>query len=279
MTDHLVKLPNVWRYVNQFVSTRWASDPSLMRCGPDSTAMAAEFADPGKWIPEELMDQLYRQWAGPDVASNQQGTTIEQIKGWLSSVGIAFIDMQGLVDEFAKGNRDPLRLELGAMNAQDVPQILTVVDEAPMYEAVWDEAQGQYVRGEKLHPWAHPGQYSHVVFRVGYSDDQGYGLYADGAAPGFSISKAGDFTPVKILWSDIEAAGVMHCLAIMPHGVSAPPAGFDFRSGTWPEPAKPALDTKALMDDLEAAKAQLDQERAASDATFLKLLAELAAHA
>lgn len=291
MTDHLVHLPPVWRYVNQFQSTKWAVSPSLMRCGPDATAMAAEFSDPGRWIPEQLEDELYRAWAGPDVVGNGNGTTIEQIKAWLTSADIGFLDMQSLVDEFQHGNRDPLRLELGAMNRQNVPQIITVVDEAPLYEAVPnphfnpnDSNSSPYVRGAMLHPWAKPGEYSHVMFRVGFSDSDGYGLYADGAAPHFSLDNHGNFTPVRILWSDIEDAGIMHCLAIMPHAVKAPPANFDYRTGTWPEPPPPpapVLDTAALLSDLEAMKAQVDAERAvaqaAMDATFLKLIAELKA--
>lgn len=283
--DHRVELKPPWRYLNQFASSQWATDPSTMRCGPDATAMAAELAYPGRWIPEELLDELYRKWAGPDVASDQQGTTIQQITAWLASVKIGFIDMQPLVDEFRSGNKDPLRLELGAMNHQGVPQILTVVDEAPMYEAVpnphYDAADANsspYIRGPMLHPWAKPGEYSHVIFRVGYSDSEGYGLYADGAAPSFCVNKAGQFEPVKILWSDIEAAGVMHCLAIMPSGVPTPPSGFDYRSGTWPEPPKPTLDPEELIKDIEAMQTQIDQERAASDARLKSILAELGAH-
>jgi hypothetical protein len=291
MTDHMVNLPGAWHYINQFSSSQWALDPSLMKCGPDATSMAAEFAYPGRWVPEQLMDTLYRAWAGNDVAGNLNGTTIEQIKAWLASVKIGYIDMQPLVDEFARGNKDPLRLELGAMNAQNVPQIITVVDEAPLYEAVPnphynadDATSSPYIRGAMLHPWAKPGEYSHVMLRVGYSDSDGYGLYADGAAPSFSVDSKGNFTPVKILWSDIEAAGVMHCLAIMPPSVDVPPADFDYRTGTWPippAPPKPVIDVEALASDLETLKSQMDSERAsaqaATDATFLKLIAELKA--
>ena len=284
MTDHMVNLPSAWHYLNQFSSSQWATDPSLMRCGPDATSMAAEFADPGKWIPEQLMDTLYRAWAGNDVASNLQGTTIEQIKGWLTSVGIGFIDMQNLVNEFQAGNRDPLRLELGAMNRQNVPQIITVVDEAPLYEAIPNPNAAEavntpYVRGAMLHPWAKPGQYSHVMFRVGYSDSDGYGLYSDGAAPKFSLDSHGSFTPVRILWSDIEQGGVMHCLAIMPHGVPVPPANFDYRTGTWPVPPPPPLDAVQLVADMVAMKAAIDADlaarTAATDALFMKYIAEL----
>lgn len=290
MTDHLVALPPVWRYVNQFLHTQWAQDPSLMRCGPDATAMAAEFAYPGRYIPEELMHDLYVKWAGADVASNLQGTSIEQIKAWLASASIGCIDMQPLVDEFNRGNKDPLRLELGAMNRQGVAQIITVADEAFLFQAVpnphYDAADpnsSPYIRGQRLHNWVdaadpHHTVYHHVIFRVGYSDNEGYGLYAEPAAPAFCVNSKGQFTPVKILWSDIEAAGVMHCLAIMPNGVAKPPDGFDYRTGTWPEPPKPALDYEAIEADLTAFKTQIDAERAASDARLAKILAELAAH-
>ena len=103
MQDILVKLPATWRYVNQFASSKWAPKPSNERCGPAATVMAAAFADPGEFVEEELEHQLYTLWAGPDVPSDKMGTTIEQIKAWLLSEKLGFIDMQSLVDEFNRG--------------------------------------------------------------------------------------------------------------------------------------------------------------------------------
>ena len=241
--DYLVKLPSSWRYINQFIHTHWSEDPSTMRCGPDSSALAAEFAYPGRWDPVELMHDLYVKWAGADISSNKQGTTIEEIKNWLASVHIGFIDLQLLVDEHNKGNRDPLRHMLGWMNKQNVPQIVTVTDEAYMRKAVLD-AQHEYVSGPILHSWTNPDDphhtvYSHVIFRVGFSDSDGIGYYADPAAPNFCLDSKGNFTPVPILWSDMEKAGIMHALAIMPHGVSVPPEGLNFNWANTPWPTPP----------------------------------------
>lgn len=286
--DHQINLPDHFQYVNQFAPSVYAEHPSTMRCGPASTAMAAEIAYPGRWNPTQLEDALYREWAGPDVATDENGTQLSQITAWLAQQHVGFINMQSLVDEFNNGNKDPLRLELGAMNAQGVPQIITVFDEAYLFQAVpnphydaADPGSAPYIRGSRLHNWVDASDpkhtvYHHVILRIGFSDSEGYGLYAEPAAPGFCVNSKGQFEPVKILWSDVEAAGVTSCLAIMPSGVPTPPSGFDYRSGTWPEPEKPALDAASLKADVEAFKAQLDQERQASDATFLKILAELA---
>jgi hypothetical protein len=245
LADHLIQFPSNWRYLDQFAHTRYAPKPSLMLCGECSTAMAAELAYPGRWIPEELVAQLCQKWTGKaDDVSNNYGTTTEEVKSWLDANHIGYIDLQNLVDEFNHGNKDPLRHQLGYMNSKGIPQIITVVDEEPIYEAVPNpnnDPNTPYVRGPKLHPWAKPKEYSHVMFRVGYSDSEGYGLYADPAAAAFCENKDGSFKPVKILWSDIEEAGVMHCLAVMPSGVTAE---------SWDKPPKPELDVAQLAQSL-----------------------------
>jgi hypothetical protein len=196
--------------------------------------MAAEIAYPGKWIPEELIAELCLRWTGsPDRRANPRGTTREEIVAWLQSVNIGHIDM---VDLVAVAGQSELHAEIMAQNKntpQGVPQIISVSDESQLYEAVPD-ANGTYVRGPKLHNWPDKGM-GHVMLRVGYSDDHAYGFYMEPAAPGFA-------QPVKILLSDLNAANVITAIAIMPHGMPQPPAGFRFsQHGPWPAP-KPVFD-------------------------------------
>lgn len=255
MADHLIKLPSVFRYLNQFQPSKWAAQPSLMLCGEASTAMAAEIAYPGRYIPEELMYDLCLKWAGADVASDPNGSTITEVMNWLKSAYIGYIDLQPLVDQANAGNTDPLRHMLGNMNKQNVAHIITVADESQLHQAVPNsvaDPNNPYVRGAKLHNWADQGM-SHVMLRVGFSDTDGYGLYAEPAAPAFCEDSKGNFQPVKILWSDILSAKILHCVAIMPNGVAVPPQGIDFDWTTpWPVPA-PVLDFKASLSDLEMA--------------------------
>jgi len=249
--DHLITLPTNWRYLNQFAPSKWAPAPSHERCGPASTAMAAEFADPSRWIPEELEHDLYVKWAGPDEASDTAGTAIEQVKAWLTSVGIGFIDMQSLVDEFTRGSRDPLRLELEHQNDQGVPQIMTVIDMGRLHEWMQDGSN------PSLYPWVgHGAGVSHVIFRVGYSDSDGYGCYADPAAPGFCEDSKGHFQPARIPFADIAASGLWHTLAIMPHNVPAPPSGFSFQRGQWP-PEQPKIDVASALSTIESMAATI----------------------
>ena len=167
-----------------------------------------------------------------------------------------------------------MRLELGHQNMQNVAQIITIVNMGSLHEAVL--SGDKYVQGASLYPWPGHGEgVSHVILRIGTG--QNIGHYADSAAPSFCLDEKGKFRPARILWSDIEAAGVMHCLAIMPDDVPAPPAGFSFQHGVWPEPPKPAVDLAAIKSDLNDFKMLIDQERAASDARLLKILAELSA--
>ena len=252
MADVLVKLPPSFRYLNQFAPSKWASNPSLMLCGETCAAMAAEFAYPGRYVPEQLIEELCVKFTNqPDIRSNPWGTTRGELDDWFSQkdVGIGHIDMSALVDEFNKGNKDLLHNEITAQNQQNVPQILAVADESYLVE---------YGTGKNLHPWVNKDDpnhtvYGHVIFRVGYGEE--YGWYMEPAAPGFSH-------PVKIGWDDVEKAGIVTCLAIMPHGVPVPPADFSFQHGIWPAP-KPTLDVTKALNTIGAMQQALDAMKAA----------------
>lgn len=231
MTDHLIPLPHTFRYLNQFAPSSWAPNPSKYRCVTASVSMLAEIAYPGRWIPEELEHDLYVKWAGPDVASDTQGVAKQPVLDWLHSVGIGFIDMADLL-----GDHAALKAEIQAQNEQGVPQLITVADESFLKDAV---------TGVKLHNWADQGL-SHAFIRVGFSDNAGYGLYFEPAAPGFA-------QPVPISWDNsITLAGVITALAIMPAGVPTPPQGFRYTTGTWPAP-KPVFDQAKAELTLSAA--------------------------
>jgi hypothetical protein len=224
MPEVVVKLPRGFRFLNQFSPSQWAQNPSKYRCAEASVAMATEFARPGSHIPEHLMDYLYVKYIGPDDAGDQRGTNEAQLEEMLKWCQVTFVNLQALVDEFSKGDRTPLHAELMAMNNQNVMQIITVADESKLYDAV----------GKKLHAWNDEGM-SHVMTRVGYSTDEGYGLYGEPAAVGFA-------QPVRIPWQRIIDAGIVHAWGILAEGVPMPPAGFLFQRGTWPAP-KPATVT------------------------------------
>ena len=235
MTDHIIPLPSSFRYLNQFAPSQWAPSPSKFRCVSATASMCAEIAYAGRWIPEELEHDLYVKWAGPDVATDTIGVAKQPVLDWFKSVGIGFVDMADLL-----GDHAALKAEIQAQNEQGVPQIITVADESKLYDAV---------TGVKLHNWADTGL-SHCFLRVGFSDDLGYGLYYEPAAPGFP-------QPVPISWDNsIMPAGVITAIAVMPGGVPTPPAGFRYTSGKWPVP-KPVFDPMAMHSTIEAAIAAL----------------------
>lgn len=240
MTDIAVKLPANFRYLNQFAPSKWAADPSLLLCGETCAAMAAEFAYPGKYVPEQLIEELCVRFTGqPDTKANPWGTTKGELEDWFKSVSIGFIDMGAQVDEFNKGNEAPLHNEIMAQNEQGVPQIIAVADEAYLIE---------FGTGKNLHSWVNKNDpnhkvYGHVIFRVGYGD--GYGLYMEPAAPAFAH-------PVKIGWNDVKAAKIVTCLAIMPNGVATPPAQFSYTNAKWPTPPKPQPDFAKIAANLDS---------------------------
>lgn len=236
MTDHIIPLPSTFQYVNQFAPSQWAPHPSNYRCVTATMAMCAEIAYAGRWNPPQLEDQLYTRFAGPDVPTDQQGLTKAQVLTWFHEVGIGFIDLADMLSDDTA-----LKAEIQAQNEQGVAQLITVADESKLYDAV---------SGVKLHNWADTGL-SHCFLRVGFSDDQGYGLYYEPAAPGFT-------QPVPISWDNsIMPAGVITAVAIMPAGVPVPPAGFRYTSGKWPEP-KPMFDATKAESTLAASMAALD---------------------
>ena len=250
MTDVLVKLPPSFRYLNQFAPSKWASNPSLMLCGETCAAMAAEFAYPGRYVPEQLIEELCVKFTGqPDVRSNPWGTTRGELDDWFKEVNIGHIDMSQLVDEFRAGNEAALHDEITAQNQQNVPQVIAVTDEAFLVE---------YGTGKNLHSWVNKDDpnhkvMGHVILRVGYGEE--YGWYMEPAAPGFGH-------PVKIGWEDVKKAGIITCIAIMGAGVPTPPADFSYQHGIWPKP-KPVFDLTKAENTIAAIQQALDAMKAA----------------
>ena len=236
MTDHIIPLPASFRYINQFLASRWAPDPSHDRCATASMAMLAQIAYPGRWIPEELEDSLYTQMAGPDVSSDTNGIPPAPLLAWMKSAGIGYIDMASRL-----GNLDDLRSEMEAMNRQGVPQLVEILDESKMYDAK---------TGAKLYSWPSSGLV-HYIVRAGFSDSDGYGLYFDPAAPGFP-------QPIPVSWTgSLVPAEIYFVCAVMPAGVPLPPSGFSYQTGTWPKP-KPIFDAAKAESTLASAMLALD---------------------
>jgi hypothetical protein len=231
MTDHLIPLPAHFTYLNQFAPSQWAPNPSNARCGTASAAMLAEISYPGRWIPAELEHDLYVKMAGPDVPSDTNGIPKKPILDWFQSVGIGHVDMQDLL-----GNHDELKAELQAQNAQGVPQLIEILDMSHLHDAK---------TGAPLYTWRGGGAgIAHWIVRVGYSDNEGYGLYFDPASPGFS-------QPVPISWQNIVDAGIYSAVFVMPYRVppvGPPPAGFRYTKGQWPTPVPP----KPVFDQAKA---------------------------
>lgn len=222
-------------YVNQFLPTIYAEKPSLFRCGTASGAMSIDFAYPGHYDVYKLEHDLYVQLIGPDVASDQNGITPEETAKMFAEYHVGILDLMPLVQHgLDSGDYQPLHDEIEAENRQGVIQFLSVADESLLI----NDANGQ-----SLHPNLH---YGHCIVRLGFSDDQGYGLYFDPANPLACTDPANHkYVPVKIAWDSLVKAKVNFCYSIMPPGVAAPPADFRFTSGQWPKP-KPTLDlTKA----------------------------------
>ena len=220
------------RYINQFASTPEAPHPSLFRCGTASGAMCVDFAYPNKFDPYLVEHEAYQKLVGPDVTSDQQGVTNAIMLAFFKDYGVGVVDMQSLVDQgLQHGDYEPLLHEIEAQNRQGVIQFLSVADESLLI----DDATGA-----SLHPGLH---YGHCIIRLGFSDDSGYGLYFDPAAPqACTDPKSGKNIPVHISWAEsMVKAHVNSCFAIMPPGVPVPPAGFSFQSGKWPVP-KPVFD-------------------------------------
>lgn len=261
MTDHLVPVPKVFRYINQFQPNMYAEKPSLYRCVCASLAMIMELVAPGEWIPEELEHTLYVQWAGPDVPTDTTGIDIEAnntVIPWLQAQKIPYVDLQPLVDT---ENETLLRQVIERMNLMGIPQLIAVRDESKLYD----------VAGHKLHSWADQGV-GHAFVRAGFSDSAGYGLYYEPAAAGFH-------QPVPISWDQsIHLAGVRNMVAILPRAMGQPPADFDWLNHTWPltiaQPSIPTL--QDAMSKLQTAIDQAEQLDIAMKAAVAQAQAELA---
>lgn len=263
--DHLVHLPAHWQYLNQFKPSSWAPHPSTWRCVAASALMAAQVAYPVAFNPEQAEHAFYEKYAGPDVPSDHQGIGKESLLAWFRDNHIGFIDLQDIVDS---GDHELLREEITAMNRQNVLQVISVADESYL----------KYAPGEaKLHNWNDVGL-AHCFVRLGFSDDKAYGYYAEPAAAGFSYDEQGTWQPIPIFWKDIVAGRITSCIAVMPAGVPVPPAGFRYHrapgqpDNIWPEPAKPAVDTSALLDNLRGYKSKADELRREEDAFFSALM-------
>ena len=233
MTDFMIHLPSNWRYVYQFQAGK-----SQYRCVEACLAMAGQIAYPDRYAdPVALMDQIYTQYVGPDIASDQKGTTREQALDWLQKQGIGHIDLQHYLDA---GDIEGLHAEIMAMNKQSVAQLITIGDESFLKHAV---------TGLPLHNWADALNHgAHTMLRVGFSDESGAAYYMEpAAAPNFS-------EPVPILWQDFLDGKVVGCIAIMPFGVVAPPASFSYQHGVWPIPPapKPVIDFEKVLANLNA---------------------------
>jgi hypothetical protein len=207
MTDHLIHLPGNFRYVYQF-----GQGKSQYKCVEASLAMAGQIAYPSRYgNPAQLMSQIYTQYVGPDVAGDRNGTTKAQALDWLQSQHIGHIDMQPLIDA---GQLDELKAQIQAQNEAGVPQLISIGDESFLHDAR---------SGHTLHNWVDALNHgSHTMLRVGFSDDQGYGLYMEpAAAPNFA-------EPVAISWQNFLDGKVVGCIAIFPAGMQeyppAPPA-------------------------------------------------------
>lgn len=264
MANHIIPLPDVFRYLNQFASSSYAPQPSLYRCVAASAAMLAEIAYPGRWIPEELEDQLYTKLAGPDIASDTNGISKDAILAWFKSANIGYYDNAAYLNDHAT-----LLDVMQKQNDAGIPQMITVSNENLLFNAI---------TGVKLHNWIQPeSSAAHTFIRVGYSDDAGYGLYFEPAAPGFA-------QPVPISWTDsIEKAGVITCVAIMPSKMPAPPSNFDWLHNVWPEPV-PQPKVQDALSTLQALQKQYSEEdkayeqmKAVRDTAFNKAIADLLA--
>lgn len=209
-----------------------------------------DFAYPNKYDVNLIAHDEYVKYVGPDVPTDTNGVNANTMKKFFADFGVGIVDLQDLVNQgLQHGNYQPLLDEIEAQNRQGVIQFLSVADEALLID---DRT------GASLHPDLH---YGHCIVRLGFSTDQGYGLYFDPAnAQACTDQKTGKNIPVKISWSNsIIKAKPNFAMAIMPPGVSAPPAGFSYQKGTWPAPAKPAPDLTKLSANLDSMASTLAQ--------------------
>lgn len=257
MTDHLIPLPPNWRYVDQYAPNRLASIPSMARGITACTAMLAQIAAPGRWVPEELEDALAHKLV-PEAGPDPKTASLAVILRWLAQQGLPCINLQPLVE----GEQTLLKHTIERMNLMGIPQLLYVEDESKLTD----------IAGRKLHAWTDQGE-GHALLRLGFSDSAGYGFYADPAASGFCLDKTGTFHPVPISWANsIGPAQVTAVLAVLPAGMTQPPADFDWLNQWWPVPVIQP-DPQVLQQALDAIM-HATQEREQVDLTLQAALAQ-----
>jgi hypothetical protein len=232
VADHVIPLPGNFHYVYQFQAGK-----SQYRCVEACLAMAGQIAYPARFAdPVALMSQIYTQYVGPDVPGDRNGTERMQAIDWLTKQHIGYIDMQHLIDA---GQIDELHKQIQEQNLAGLPQLISIGDESYLHHAK---------TGLPLHNWADALNHgSHTMLRVGFSDNEGYGLYYEpAAAPNFA-------EPVPIAWQDFLDGKIVGCIAIFPHGMQEYPPK--------PKPvfdqAKAELTLQAALTALSAAQAGL----------------------
>ncbi len=257
MTDHGITVPDSFAFVNQYASNKFAKKPSKSRCVTASVAMTMEIVAPNRWNPEQLEDELYVQWAGPDVASDTQGIDISKVLPWFQQQGIPFVDLTPLLST----DDTQLRHTMERMNLMGIPQILTVEDESKLCD----------IAGHKLHNWADQGE-GHAFVRVGFSDSDGGGLYYEPAAPGFE-------QPVRISWANsIVPAKLHNVFAVIPVAFGQPPVDFDWLTQEWPRKVEQP-DLATVHTALQTALASMDavnQHTLTTQTALAQVMAEMA---
>ena len=243
-------------HVYQFEQNR-----SKYRCQAAIMAALSAFARPNHWPNLSLlMSEIYTKYVpGGDNPNNTKGMQKEHATDWFKTNGINYHDLQALI-----GNDEELRLETTAMINSGIPVMLGIDDESQLYLGVVD-AQGNTVRGKKLHDWNDTGL-GHAFARIGVDFDHPLGLYNDPAtsSPPFPY-------PTPIRWADVAASRINTAIGVMPPGVAAPPADFRFhRDGQdfkWPVPP-PVLNAEAALATIEALRAADEQAYAALQAAY-----------
>lgn len=230
MADHLITLPGNFHYVYQFQTGK-----SQYRCVEACLAMAGQIAYPSRYAdPVALMDQIYTQYVGPDVAGDRNGTTPSEALAWLQSQHIGSIEMD-------VSDVNALHTEIQQMNLAGVPQLISIGDESYLHHAK---------TGLPLHNWADQYNHgSHTMLRVGFSDSEGFAYYYEpAAAPNFS-------EPVPIAWQDFLDGKIVGCIAIFPHGMTEYP----------PKPPVPPFDRAKAELTLTAALTALQAAMAGAE--------------
>jgi len=192
------------------------------------------FAYPGKHINlNAVADQIYTKYVGPDTTADTNGMTKSQATSWFNSNPfghIGYYYLQAVVDRCRASNDfEELRHHMAAMNKCNIPVMLGIDDESHL----------KTPDGKKLHSWNDVGL-GHAIIRLGMDMEQPITLILDPAAPCPPFP-----FPTPINWTDLVACNINTALGVMPPGISAPPADFEFYANghemKWPVPP-PAVD-------------------------------------